>query len=182
MRSPKMLAHQWRARFLGIKGAEDFRRRGATIGRNFLGNGPIINDRDCPFVTIGDDVVFGPQVMLIAHDAALRDHIGWTRMQKIAIEDRVYIGARSILLPGVTIGQDAIIGAGSVVTKSVPSGETWAGAPATRRGATSELIERARHRMEVEPRFPEGWKTLMDSPEGREHVLDSVGDGAGWFY
>ena len=48
----------------------------------------------------------------------------------ITIEDDVFVGAHSIILKGVTIGARSIIGAGSVVTKSIPTDEIWAGNPA----------------------------------------------------
>lgn len=48
----------------------------------------------------------------------------------VIIEDNAFIGARSIILKGVTIGANSIIGAGSVVTKSIPANEIWAGNPA----------------------------------------------------
>lgn len=48
----------------------------------------------------------------------------------VVIEDGAFIGAHSIILKGVTIGKKAIIGAGSVVTCSVPAGEIWVGNPA----------------------------------------------------
>lgn len=47
----------------------------------------------------------------------------------VVIEDDVFIGARCIILKGVTIGKRSIVGAGSVVTKSIPAGEIWAGNP-----------------------------------------------------
>ena len=50
--------------------------------------------------------------------------------KEIVIEDGVFLGAHCIVLKGVTIGQNSIIGAGSVVTKSIPAGEIWAGNPA----------------------------------------------------
>lgn len=48
----------------------------------------------------------------------------------VIIEDNVFIGARSLILKGVVIGKNSIIGAGSVVTKSIPSNQIWAGNPA----------------------------------------------------
>lgn len=48
----------------------------------------------------------------------------------VIIEDNVFIGARSIILKGVTIGRNSIVGAGSVVTKSIPSNQIWGGNPA----------------------------------------------------
>ena len=48
----------------------------------------------------------------------------------IQIFDGVFIGAQTIILKGVTIGEKSIIGAGSVVTKDIPPGEIWAGNPA----------------------------------------------------
>ena len=48
----------------------------------------------------------------------------------VIIEDDVMIGANSVILEGVRIGKGAVVAAGSVVTKSIPSGEVWAGNPA----------------------------------------------------
>ena len=45
----------------------------------------------------------------------------------------VSLGANATILPGITIGENAVVGAGSVVTKDVPAGETWYGNPAKKR-------------------------------------------------
>lgn len=48
----------------------------------------------------------------------------------VVIENNVFIGAKCIILKGVTIGENSVVGAGSVVTKSIPANEIWAGNPA----------------------------------------------------
>ena len=57
----------------------------------------------------------------------------------VTIEDRVWIGGGAILLPGVTLGREAIVGAGSVVTRDVPPGARVVGNPAR------VLTARAKH-------------------------------------
>ena len=52
------------------------------------------------------------------------------RGSSIHIGKNVWIGAHVVILPGITIGEHAVIGAGAVVTKDVPPGETWVGVPA----------------------------------------------------
>lgn len=51
-------------------------------------------------------------------------------VKKVIIEDEVWIGANTVILQGVTIGYGAVIAAGAVVTKNVPSMEIWGGVPA----------------------------------------------------
>jgi acetyltransferase-like isoleucine patch superfamily enzyme len=58
---------------------------------------------------------------------------------EIVLEDNVWIGAQCMVLKGVRLGRGAVIGAGSVVTKSIPAGEIWAGTPARRLRASATL-------------------------------------------
>lgn len=93
-----------------------------------LGQGVYANHNlvilDCAPVSIGDQVLIGPNVVLstATHptDAALRA-TGAEYALPIRIWDRAWIGASVTLLPGVEIGENSTIGAGSVVTKSVPA-------------------------------------------------------------
>jgi maltose O-acetyltransferase len=86
-------------------------------------------------ITIGDDVLIGPYVLLQSQDHRFDDPFvpfnrqGYRR-RPIAIGSNVWIGARATVLAGVTIGDGVVVAAGSVVTKDVPAGVLVAGVPA----------------------------------------------------
>ena len=102
-----------------------------------IGRGVFLNFNcvllDVTSIEIGDQTQIGPSVQIYAADhprdpAARRANLENGR--PVHIGANVWIGGGSIILPGVTIGDDAIIGAGSVVTRDVPPGATVAGNPA----------------------------------------------------
>ncbi len=78
-------------------------------------------------VTIGRDVFIGPHVCFTNDRYPPAKREAWELTQ---VMDGAAIGAGCVILPGTTIGSRAIVGAGSVVTKSVPAGEIWCGNPA----------------------------------------------------
>lgn len=94
-----------------------------SIGEHFYANFnmTIVDDIE---VTIGKYVMFGPNVTLsvTGHplDSSYRQEMTQYSLP-IHIEDHVWIGANVVVLPGVTIGEGSVIGAGSVVTKDIPS-------------------------------------------------------------
>lgn len=101
-----------------------------------------------PFlITIGSRVTVSSRVRFITHDGStwlFRDEAS-RRYQKygpIVVGDDVFIGAGSIVMPGVTIGSQVVIGAGSVVTKDVPDGAVVAGNPARYIRSFSSLREK----------------------------------------
>lgn len=88
-----------------------------------------------PFlISIGNRVTITAGVRFLTHDGSLwlfRDERGRRfKYQKIKIGNNVFIGVNSIIMPGVLIDDNVIIAAGSVITKSVPSGVIVAGCPA----------------------------------------------------
>jgi len=102
-----------------------------TVGaRTFINYGAVILDPG--YVRIGADVQIGPNVQLLTAthpvDAATRK-ARWESAVPITIEDGVWLGGGVIVCPGVTIGEDAVIGAGSVVTRNVPPGVVAVGNP-----------------------------------------------------
>ena len=103
-----------------------------TIGeRTFANFGLVI--LDVAHVVIGDDVQIGPNVQLLTAthpiDADLRRD-KWESAQPIRIEDNVWLGGGVIVCPGVTIGANTVVGAGSVVTTDLPADVVAVGSPA----------------------------------------------------
>lgn len=80
-------------------------------------------------VTIEDRVFIGPNVTFTNDPYPRSQNPDWEK-KSILIKGGATIGANSTLLPGIVIGENAMIGAGSVVTKDVPAGELWHGNPA----------------------------------------------------
>ena len=80
-------------------------------------------------IRIGDGTLFGPGVKIISanHARELATHV---QSEPIEIGKRCWIGANSVILPGVRLGDDVTVGAGAVVTKSFASGSVIAGNPA----------------------------------------------------
>lgn len=103
-----------------------------VVGRNLFMNYNCVL-LDCAPIVIGDDVQFGPAVQIYtAHhplDAAARRD-GLESASPVSIGDNVWVGGAAVICPGVEIGDDAVIGAGSVVTRDVPAGAVVAGNPA----------------------------------------------------
>jgi acetyltransferase-like isoleucine patch superfamily enzyme len=111
------------------------RERGSRIvvgaGTSFSNNVQVIAENH---VTIGRNCLIGDAVLILDSDFHALSAEGRHSLPAIAgpvvLEDNVFIGSRSIILKGVTIGKDSVIGAGSVVVRSIPPGVIAAGNPA----------------------------------------------------
>jgi maltose O-acetyltransferase len=88
---------------------------------------------DAAPIVIGDDVQIGPCVQLLTPthpiDPDLR-RARWEAAEPIVVADNVWLGGGVIVLPGVTIGEDTVVGAGAVVTRDLPAGVVAVGNPA----------------------------------------------------
>lgn len=82
------------------------------------------------FVEIGKDVVGAPGSIILAHDSSTIIHCDKLRVEKTVVKDKVFIGANAVIMPGITVGEGAIIGAGAVVTKDVSDYMVVVGNPA----------------------------------------------------
>lgn len=114
-------------------------REPTLLGRMTVGIGSYIDDHSVIDVsgelTIGDEVAIGPMCVIYTHD---HDHTGdhgaaWkggVTLGSVRIGNGVWVGARVTILPGVSIGDRAVVGAGAVVTRDVRAGAVVLGVPA----------------------------------------------------
>ena len=101
------------------------------VGENFYANAYCVM-LDVGKIKIGDDVQFGPSVSLYTAGHPIHPQSrksGYEYGISITIGDRVWIGGNCVVLPGITIGPDTVIAAGSVVTKDIPEGVVAVGNP-----------------------------------------------------
>lgn len=155
----------------GLRGVSDqdhLRDTGLQLGENVhIGYHTIIDASHRHLITIGDDVVIAPRVHILAHDASTKPLLGYTRIGLVNIGPRVFIGAGSLILPGVTIGEGSIIAAGSIVSRSIPAGSVAAGSPAVVVSTVEEYRAKRCAEFEQSPRWSaRGWTVGRDfTPE-----------------
>lgn len=116
-----------------------------SIGdRTYIGGGSVISAAES--VSIGNDVLVSFDVLIFDHDShstvwegRAKDVVAWksgtkdwtnVRTGRVEVGDKAWLGARSIILKGVIVGEGAIVGAGAVVTRDVDPWTMVAGAPA----------------------------------------------------
>lgn len=152
--------------------------QGLQIGHGvYLAPWVLIDHVAAFMVSIGDGTVLAPRVHVLAHDASTRRALGYTRLAPVRIGCRVFVGADSLVLPGVTIGDDCVIGAGSLVSCDIPAGSLARGQPAKVVGTAEDYFERRKRGLRPEVCFDLAART---TPEGRariRQVIERAGEG-----
>ncbi len=120
-----------------------FSQHGVKIGENCA----IFSDITTPesyLITIGDNVTISNDVQFITHDNCIDRLISekCDVFGEIVIGNNCFIGARSIILPGVTLGEKTVVGAGSVVSKSFQGDVIIAGNPAKVIGNVNQYLDK----------------------------------------
>lgn len=117
--------------------------------RNVINFGCLLDGRKYKIQT-GSDVSIGPEasILTLGHDPQSAEFAD--RGGNVLIGNRVWIGCRAMILPGVTIGEGAVVGAGAVVTKDVEPFSIVAGNPARRIGERNQDLN---YRLKYDPRF-----------------------------
>ena len=116
-------------------GPQGFLQIGKHVG---MSNATIVCDKS---VTIGDDVLIGGGAQIFDTDfhsldadvrCSGRETRANVRTAAVSIGNRAFIGTNALICKGVSIGDEAIVAAGSVVVHDIPAGEVWGGNPARR--------------------------------------------------
>ena len=98
-----------------------------------------LDSSDFSLITIGNNTVISSEVRILNHDYSItkaliysHNHIDFEvrKLAPVTLEESCFIGMRTLILPGVTVGKNSIIGAGSVVTHDIPADVVAAGNPA----------------------------------------------------
>ena len=146
--------------------------RGMKLGRGVtIEDGFFFDPSHCYLIEIGDDCTFAPNVRIIAHDASTRRITGFTRLARVVIERDCFIGDSALILPGVTVGEGSIVGAGSVVTRSVPKGSVVVGNPARVLCTVDEFRARQLDNVAEGPKFSSDYWIGNASPRQLEELL-----------
>ena len=136
---------------------------GMKVGKDFGRlNGVILDPSHCWLIEIGDNVTMAPRVHILCHDASTKKFLNYTKIGRVTIGNNVFIGAETVVLPGVTIGSNVIIGANSTVTHDVPDGTVVAGSPARVLCSLEEYLQKERTRMETAPCYGEEYTLRQD--------------------
>ena len=138
---------------------------GMKVGKNFKRlHGVILDPAHCWLIEIGDHVTMAPRVHILCHDASTKTFLNYTKIGRVTIGDNVFIGAETVVLPGVTIGSNVIVGANSTVTHNVPDNTVVAGSPAKVICSLEEYLSKERARMEISPFYGEEYTLRQNVP------------------
>lgn len=173
---------RWRgrlARYRTVRRWDDLRRRGMHIGDDvLLPPSTWIDVPHCYLISIGDHTGFGEQCMLLAHDAQMDEYLDAARIGRILIHESCHIGAKTIVLGGVEMGPRTLVGAGSVVSRSLPPDSVCAGSPAKVIASLDDYLDRHRRMIEERPGFDYQTHGLSVLPlDRRREILEAVASG-----
>ena len=114
-----------------FKYLEMLKKNGLQLGRNVtIVDTFFFDPAHCFLISIGDNCTIAPNVRILAHDASTKHYLGYSKIACVTIGADCFLGDSAIIMPGVTIGESTVIGAGSVVTKNIPARSVAVGIPA----------------------------------------------------
>ena len=169
-------------RFRGEYTTERLVSMGMKVGKNFKRlNGVILDPGHCWLIEIGDNVTMAPRVHILCHDASTKQFLGYTKIGRVTIGDNVFIGAESVILPGICIGNNVVIGANSTVTYNIPDNSVLAGCPARVISTLDKYLEKEKKRMSMSPIYGEDYTLRKNvSMAKRMRQKEELGENIGY--
>jgi maltose O-acetyltransferase len=157
-------------------------KNGLKIGKGCkIQPGLMVDNSNAWLIEIGNYVTIAPQAYLLAHDASTKIPLGGTKVGKVVLEDYCFIGARALIMPGVTVGKNSIVAAGSVVTKSVPENSVVGGNPAKFICSLEEYLNKQKELIKVLPNYDDSYSINKNIPlEKRKQMSDDLKDQMGF--
>jgi maltose O-acetyltransferase len=134
-----------------------------------------IDTGHCNLISIGDHCGFGAQCLILSHDAQMNEFLDASRIGRVIIHPSSHIGARTVILPGVEIGPRTIVGANSVVSRSLPPDTVCAGSPAKVICTLEEYLAKHRSLMKESKTFDFlTYEIETITPEQNQHLVEGV--------
>lgn len=158
-------------------------RRGLRLGCDVYIDDFAAFDHGFPWlISIGDEAVISAGVRIVAHDGSTKHSTGYIRVGRVDIGRKAYIGAHAIVLPGVRIGENAIVGAGSVVRRNVDPGSIVMGNPAVEVGTLGEFTAKHLGQIADRPCYPRAGFSAYEfvSVENMRRMREDLADGCGY--
>lgn len=149
---------------------------GMHIGKDvWLPATTAIDTSHCYLISIGDHCGFGEHCLILAHDAQMDEFLDAARIGRVKIHESCHIGARTVILAGVEIGPRTIVGANSVVSKTLPPDTVCAGNPAKVICSLDEYLAKHRERLGRMKKFEYmNYDMRFLTPERRAEVIAAV--------
>ena len=120
--------------------------QGLRVGKNvYIENGCSFDPVYPYLIEIGDNCRIANGVTILAHDATIFRELGVNRVAPVKILEGCFIGEGAIILPGVTIGPNAMIAAGSMVNRDIGDGKVAAGNPARPYANFNDMLDKYRN-------------------------------------
>ncbi len=158
---------------------EKLRALGMHIGQGVnLPASTWVDTSACYAISIGDWCGFGEQCLILAHDAQMDEFLDAGLVAKVTIHESCHFGSRTVILPGVEVGPRTMVGANSVVAKSLPPDTVCAGIPAKVICTLDEYLARHSSGLAAGQKFPwTEYNTNAWTPERRQELLVALERG-----
>jgi len=155
-------------------------KNGLNLGKNIeIIDTFFFDPSHCFLISIGDNCTICPNVRLVAHDASTKKILGYTKIGRIDIKENCFIGDSAIILPGVTVGPNSIVGAGAIVTRDVRAKMIAAKNPAKVISSVENYIKKIANISENKKIFTEDYFISKLDESKRKEIIKSVGNTIG---